>query len=549
MFYDDSQSAVNVNGHISSFFSLSRGVRQGCPLSPLLYVLVAEVLACNIRCHPNISGLTLSSSSVPLPPFSQYADDTSVILTSDRAILATFEVYDLYQQGSGAKLNLSKCKGLWLGAWNGRVDCPVAIEWGSVKLKVLGVFLGPLASPEDNWRPRISAVENVLLSWRQRSLSYRGKALIINALALSRIWYVASLVYMPPFVLRELNQLVFKFFWSGKRDLVARRVVVQPTSCGGFSVVDLELKVWALLLQWVRRLSVSPSTWLSFFSFWCVHTWRVSPVHVLSTPSRFSDLRCLPCFYRALLSAWSSAGGCFLPSRGALSVGTGLTVAPVSSLTTKSAYSLLLIDRSVVPHCVEKFSVPLGQLHWSTTWRQLFFSDIDRPVIDLSWKVAHGALYTAERLASFGYDIPTACFCGHPTESLEYLFFHCPLAASVLSWLHSLLFRSPPSFGPLLPHHVLFGFSSDELLCVPRFFVYALNVRKFSIWVARNDFRFHAVRPGAIPVLECVKSRLRFHLPLLFRRFKLSRRRHFARQWCANGVVGSVHDGRLFLSI
>ena len=363
-------------------------------------MLVAEVLACNIQCHLDISGLTLSSSSVPLPPLSQYADDTSIIVTTDRAILATFEVYDLYQQGSGAKLNPSKCKGLRLGAWNGRMDCPVAIEWGSVKLKILGVFLGPLASPEHNWRPRISAVENVLLSWRQRSLSYRGKAVIINALALSRIWYVASLVYTPPFVLRELSQLVFKFFWSGKRDLVARWVV-HPTSCGGFSVVDVELKVWALLLQWVRRLSVSPSTWVSFFSFWCVRTWGVSPVQVLSAPSRFCDLRRLPCFYRALLSAWSSAGGCFLHSRGTLSVGSGLTVAPVSSLTTKSAYSLLLIDRSVVPHCVEKFSVPFGQLYWSTTWRQLFFFDIDRPVIDLSWKIAHGVLYTAERLASF----------------------------------------------------------------------------------------------------------------------------------------------------
>ena len=87
-------------------------------------------------------------------------------------------------------------------------------------------------------------------------------------------------------------------------------------------------------------------------------------------------------------------------------------------------------------------------------------------------------------------------------------------------------------------------------MCISRFFVYALNVCKFSIWVARNDFRFRDVRPGAIPVLERVKSRLRFHLPLFFRRFKSSRRRrYFVRQWCANGVVGSVRDGRLFLSI
>ena len=414
----------------------------------------------------------------------------------------------------------------------------------------MGVFLGPLASPEDNWQPRISAVEHDLLSWRQRSLSDCRKALIINALALSRIWYAASLVHMPTFVLHELNQLVLKFFWRGKCDLVACRVVLQPASSGGFSVVDVELKVWALLLQWVRCLAVSPSTWVSFFSFRCVRTWVVSPVQVLSTPYWFSDFRRLPCFYRDLLLAWLSAGGCFLPSRGALSVGMGLTVAPVSSLTTKSPYSLLLIDCSVVPHGVENFSVPFGQLYWSTTWRQLFFFDIDRPVIDLSWKIAHGVLYTAERLVSFRYDIPTACFCGYPTESLEHLFFHCPLAVNVLSWLHSSLFRSSPSFGSLLPRHVLFDFSSEELLCVPCFFVYALYVCKFSIWVARNDFSFRNVRPGAIPVLECVKSRLRFHLPLFFRCFELSCRcRCFARQWCANGVVGSVHDGRLVLSI
>lgn len=88
-------------------------------------------------------------------------------------------------------------------------------------------------------------------------------------------------------------------------------------------------------------------------------------------------------------------------------------------------------------------------------------------MIDLSGKVAHGVLYTAYRLSSFGQAIPTACFCGHALESLDHLFFPCPLAVSVLSWLSSLLFLSSPSFGPILLRHVHFGFSEDELLCVP----------------------------------------------------------------------------------
>ena len=88
----------------------------------------------------------------------------------------------------------------------------MVIEWSSVKVKVLGVFLGPFATEEDNWRPRITAVQNVLSSWRQRSLSFREKALVINALALSRIWFVASVVHMSSWVLLELNRSVFHFF-------------------------------------------------------------------------------------------------------------------------------------------------------------------------------------------------------------------------------------------------------------------------------------------------------------------------------------------------
>ena len=264
-------------------------------------------------------------------------------------------------------------------------------------------------------------------------MSFRGKALVINALALLRIWYVASVVHIPSWVLRELNHSVFQFFYNGKPDLVTRDVIVQPPSCGGFSVVNVQLKVWALLLQWVRRFSLSPSPWVSLFTFWWNQGFRASPVQILSSPLRFPGTGGLPGFYSALLTAWRSANGAFLPNRGWLCVGSGLTVMPVTSLSTKSAYLMLLSDRSAIPHCVVKFFVPFGSVYWSATWRQLFFFDTDRQGIDLSWKVAHGVLYTADRLSSFGYAIPTVCFCGHPLETLDHLFFSCSLADSVLS--------------------------------------------------------------------------------------------------------------------
>ena len=85
---------------------------------------------------------------------------------------------------------------------------------------------------------------------------------------------------------------------------------------------------------------------------------------------------------------------------------------------------------------------------------------------------------------------------------------------------------------------------------VPRVFVYMLNVCKFCIWGARNDFRFRGVCPSAVDVMERVKSRVRFNLPLFFRRFRSDRRRrYFVCQWGGRGVVASLRNDALVVHI
>ena len=204
-FYTRPQSSVLVNGYLSENLSLSRGVRQGCPLSPLLYVLVAEVLACNVCASSTLQGVHLSGSSSSAL-ISQYADDTSIFLNSDDCMREIFDIYAKYERGSGAKLNLAKCKGLWVGAWRDRNDLPVNLRWSSVKIRALGVTLGNDDLTSENWTARIESLSNVLSSWSQRSLSYNGKALVSNALALSGLWYVASLLPLTPWALKEINK-------------------------------------------------------------------------------------------------------------------------------------------------------------------------------------------------------------------------------------------------------------------------------------------------------------------------------------------------------
>ena len=196
---------------------------------------------------------------------------------------------------------------------------------------------------------------------------------------------------MPRWVIRELNSLVFKFSWKGKRELVARRVVVQDLRFGGFSVVSAQFKVWAVLVQWVRHLATASPIWARFFEYHTGGFLSSSPLDALSRPSVFDPGDLLP-FYHDLVLAWKAVEGGFSDARASLVVGlsTGLVLTPAAQISTKFVYSLLLSEHLADPHCVTKFARDFGPLYWSVTWEQLFWFGNDSPIIDLSWKIAHG---------------------------------------------------------------------------------------------------------------------------------------------------------------
>ena len=179
---------------------------------------------------------------------------------------------------------------------------------------------------------------------------------------------------------------------------MSRSTVVQPHLFGGFSFVNVKFKVFALLGQWVKRFASSPSGWSSFMSFWFSLSFGVPLATVLSCPFSF-DPGVLPPVYSSLLFAWRSLNGSFSTPHNSLAVGVRLPLActPVAGVSTRSCYLYLLSENMVQP-TTDKFSFTFGPLNWPATWRSLSFFDVDRHVIDLNWKLAHGVLFTAQHL-------------------------------------------------------------------------------------------------------------------------------------------------------
>ena len=123
VFYCNSERFLN-NGWASNFFELNLGVRQGCMLSPYLFILSVEVLADAIRQKKEIRGITVKDKEIKL---SQYADDMTLILDgSVESLLESLKVIDYFGNISGLRLNTKKTEALWSGAsldWDFKL-CP-----------------------------------------------------------------------------------------------------------------------------------------------------------------------------------------------------------------------------------------------------------------------------------------------------------------------------------------------------------------------------------------------------------------------------------------
>ena len=141
----DIKSFVRINGYETEEFTVERGVRQGCPLSPLLYVLAAEVLAINIRKNSLIKGYRQESNEFKV---GQYADDLITCITHLDSIDELFSIISKYESATNSKLNILKTKGLWVGKWINKQKNLRGIEWSTDWVNLLGVYVGNRTSNE-----------------------------------------------------------------------------------------------------------------------------------------------------------------------------------------------------------------------------------------------------------------------------------------------------------------------------------------------------------------------------------------------------------------
>lgn len=180
-------TAVSINGKPSSYFPNGRGLRQGDPISPLLFNFVADALECLLsraaaanHISPVVSHLIPSGVT-----HLQYADDTIILIQNTELGLINLKFILLcFEAMSGLKINFSKSEILPMGCAEPearRIATMMNCSLGSFPIKYLGIPISPSSISSKDLAPVVLKVGNRVMPWRGLHHSPAAKICLINS--------------------------------------------------------------------------------------------------------------------------------------------------------------------------------------------------------------------------------------------------------------------------------------------------------------------------------------------------------------------------------
>lgn len=256
MFYDQIYSYIALHSGITPRIDVSCGIRQGCPISPKLFILCTQLMAYIIVNNKELEGIKICDTEFKI---SQFADDT-VIFLKDKSILEkALNVISVFSEASGLQLNLKKCEILPL------YDC-IDKELASIPIKndikYLGIHLSKNMEVREskNVKEKFEEISKILNHWLTRDLTILGRNILSKSEGLSKLVYPSYSLYISQKNIRKANTIIYQFIWRNKTHYIKKSQLVKEYNKGGLKTIDLESIIGVFRVNWIKAFFDKPDS-------------------------------------------------------------------------------------------------------------------------------------------------------------------------------------------------------------------------------------------------------------------------------------------------
>ncbi|KAK4510370.1 Vacuolar protein sorting-associated protein 70 [Mucor velutinosus] len=255
---------INLNGHMSTEVAKLRGLRQGDPLSPILYNLAFEPFLLAILHDRQFHGYTMGTATTRLLC---YADD-ALVFVHDAQDLSRLQLHmSRYCAASNAKFNCDKVQAFSVSGrdtwdiWQVPLSHAHITHLHSVEDDEPLIYLGfPLVQSRIqriNFMGALTTkIKTAIQIHSARSLSVVGKATVLNSLLLSKLWYVLRVTPLTQPDVKQLRSLAIFFLRKNIFPVIPWKTWTLPKDKGGLSIVDIQTQASALYFRWLHPLLV-----------------------------------------------------------------------------------------------------------------------------------------------------------------------------------------------------------------------------------------------------------------------------------------------------
>ena len=256
-----SSSSVLLNGVRGQWFKHKTGLRQGDPLSPMLFILAMEPLQLMLNKATEQGLLSPICNRNAKLRISLFADDAAIFLNPvGEEVQVVKHILEAFGRASGLITNTEKsevypirCEGLDLQHIMDAFKCPVK----SFPCKYLGLPLHVRAIRHIDIQPLIDKMGGKLAAWKGRLLNRAGRLRLVNSVLSSLPTYFLTVFKMPKWAIKRIDKLRRSFLWKGEAEAKGRHCLVKwtkttrPKKFGGLGILDLDLFSRALRLRWL----------------------------------------------------------------------------------------------------------------------------------------------------------------------------------------------------------------------------------------------------------------------------------------------------------